>query len=191
MDLEDCDGRGELLARIGGLSLDFADDVQAFGDPTEGGETLAIGVAFAAEIEGGLVAEANEEVGFGGVGVLVASHGEGAVLMVEAGDRGPFEGDGRVGGRLVVAASLDDFDFDRAVGLVVGLHGAMETPPVVLTGIDVTEEVGGGFGRVDGVDLRLDIPGVLSMTTATRPGWAKLMEASRVVTMSPNCRGME
>jgi hypothetical protein len=44
-----------------GLLLDFADDVQAFDDPAEGGETLTVRVASAAEIKLRLVADTDEE----------------------------------------------------------------------------------------------------------------------------------
>ena len=146
-----------MLSGVRGLGLDFADNVHAFGDPAEGGEALAVGVTLAPEIEGGLVADADEEVGFGGVGVLAAGHGEGAVFVEKAGDGGAFEGDEREGRGLFASPTLDDVDLDGVVGLVVRFDGAMEKAAVVLTGVDVAEEAGDGFGCVLSVDLGFDV----------------------------------
>jgi len=66
--------RGQLLQGERRL-VDALYDVNATDHLAEGGEALAVGVALAAEVERGLVAESDEEVGGGGIGA-VAGHGE-------------------------------------------------------------------------------------------------------------------
>lgn len=81
-DPEDLDGRRETLILQRSL-LDFANYIQAFDGEAECGKALAVGIALAPKVEFGLVADAEEEVGGGGVGGG-ASHGDHAVDMLQA-----------------------------------------------------------------------------------------------------------
>lgn len=138
--------------------MDTADDFHASGDAAEGGEALAVGVAFSAVVEFGLIAEAEEEVVLGGVGGP-AGHGEGAVEVAEVGIAGAFEGDGgeEVVGSVGVCLGLDDGDADEVGGLVVGGDGAVELAVGVEPFVDVAEEVGGGEGGGAGVEFEFEI----------------------------------
>lgn len=135
----------EVLTGFGPF-LNFADEVHAGGDPSEDGEALAVGVAVAAEVEFGLWADADGELGVARAGG-VAGDGEAAVEVGEAGLGGGFVGDeggGEVAG-FAVDAGLDDFDFDRIDGLVFGVDDAVEGGAigVVDPGVDIAEESGG------------------------------------------------
>ena len=59
-DIENHDRRRQVLP-VSRRSLNGAHDVHSGGDLTEGGEALAVGVARAPEVEGGLRADADEE----------------------------------------------------------------------------------------------------------------------------------
>jgi hypothetical protein len=58
LDSQDADGGCELLA-LSGAGVDLVDDAHASDDAAEDGETLAVRVAFAAEIQLRLVAHAD------------------------------------------------------------------------------------------------------------------------------------
>jgi len=159
-DPGDRDRWGEGLALAGG-GLDGADGVHAGDDLAEGGEALTIDVAAAAEVEFGLVIDADEEVGDGGVGGGPA-HRDGAVEVAKAGDAGALERDRRalLGLAGQVDAALDDldrdlvvrkrlgvarisdaevrnFDFEAGVRLVIEADGAVESAAVVETAVDI------------------------------------------------------
>src|SRR5205807_4228476 len=63
---------------------DLLDDVHPLDHSTEGGESLAIRVAFAAEVQLRLIADADEEIRCRGVGPI-ASHRQGTVLVEQFG----------------------------------------------------------------------------------------------------------
>ena len=93
-DPGDRDRWGEGLALAGG-GLDGADGVHAGDDLAEGGEALTIDVAAAAEVEFGLVIDADEEVGDRAVR-REPGHRDGAVEVAESGVAGAFERDRRL-----------------------------------------------------------------------------------------------
>jgi hypothetical protein len=70
-DGDDLDRRVELLA-AGRTGLDGPDDVPPSDDAAESGESLAVGVPLAAEVELGLVVDANEKARGGRSGVARA-----------------------------------------------------------------------------------------------------------------------
>ena len=127
-------------------------------DAAERGEALAVGVALPAKVQLRLVADADEEVRGGGVG-LVASHGDGPVPVPQAGVPRALEADrleaGPRGRR--VHAGLHDLDEDGLAGLVVEANRAVEPAPVVVAPVDVAEEVRGGDRRARRVHLDLDV----------------------------------
>lgn len=152
MGADDRDGRGQPLSASGRL-LNTANGVHPLDDLPEGGETLAIGVPAAAEVEFGLGTKADEEVRGGGVGGR-PGHGDGPIEMAKAGDGGPFESDGRETGGFAArgGARLDDFDANLVAGLVFECDGAMEEAARVMTGVDVAEKVVDGPGSGAGVE---------------------------------------
>ena len=56
-----------------------------------------------------------------------------------------------------IDAGLNHLDLDRALRLVVHLDGAMPHAAVVMTGVDVTQEIGGGDRRLDLIDFDDDV----------------------------------
>src|SRR5262245_4814769 len=124
-------GWGQRLP-LGWRGLDPADHVHAPDHAAEGCKALPVGVALAAEVQLGLVADADEEVGGGRVGP-VAGHGERAVTVTQPRSARPLEGDG---GEVVLLAGGSDarlhhLDADGVARLVVGPDGAMEAAAVV------------------------------------------------------------
>ena len=142
-DGEDFDGLGGEVVGAGGGLGDFFDDVHAFGDVAEGGE-------FA--VEGGLGADADEELGAAGVGFAGdADGGDGAAFVFEVGElvgeevkaAGAPEVAGCFGGLEEGVAALDD-----AVGDDAEEGGAVE---VALAGAgEELVDVFGGFAGVEG-----------------------------------------
>src|SRR5689334_21379675 len=78
-DIDDADRWCEVL-RFGWCGVDSAHDIHPARNATEGGEALTVEVAMAAEVERGLVSDADEESLGRAVGAA-ARHGECAVLV--------------------------------------------------------------------------------------------------------------
>jgi hypothetical protein len=70
--------------------MDFSDDVHSFNHATKHGEFLDVGIAFPSEIELGLIANADKEIGSRSVNSS-ASHRERPVDMAEPGCVGAFK----------------------------------------------------------------------------------------------------
>ena len=118
-DLDDLDRRFQRLP-FGRRLLDLLDHVHALDHLAERGEALAVRVALAAEVELGLVADADEEVGGRGVGPsraieIVPSLWASFVSCVRSSLIGLNSSFIFAG----VDAGLDDLDLHLVVGLVL------------------------------------------------------------------------
>src|SRR5262249_630721 len=143
LDPYDLDGRVQGLSP-GRRRLDGPDHLHALDHAAEGGESLAVRVALAAEVQLRLVADAQEEVRGGGVRAG-AVQGDGAGLVRQPGVALPLQLDRRepVPGPARVDAGLDDRYLHLVAGLVVGPHRAVEAAAVVELAVHVAQEVGG------------------------------------------------
>jgi len=131
--------------------------VHAIDHPAERGKALAVGVPHASDIEGRLVADADEET----VGRRVRAgspHRDSSIDVPESRLAGPLERDRGEGVRcrVGIAAALNDRDPDGVVGLVLRVHRAEEGAAVVVSTVDVAEEVGRGHGGAADVNLQFE-----------------------------------
>lgn len=121
-----------------------SDDVHAFDDFAECRKPLPIGIAPAAEIEFGLVANTDEKVRGRRVG-KGASHRNHSVFVFQTGDVCPFQLDRSnvVSGLFRVDTRLNDFDFDCIGWLIVRFESdrAMKSTAVIMTSIHITQKV--------------------------------------------------
>ena len=89
-------------------------DVHALHHTSECGKALAVGIAFAAEIEFGLRADANKEMILGGIG-SESGHRHRAVLVFQSRVASPFQGN--CGSQLIffgwIRLRLNDLDLHR------------------------------------------------------------------------------
>src|SRR5258708_6797575 len=114
----------------------------------------------ASVIEFRLVSDADKKFRGRGIG-SVASHGERAIAMLEAGVPCAFERDGRTYGGfgIMLRAPLDHLDFDFVVRLIIRIEtdGAIKRGPVVTTRVHVVEKVSRADGGVCGIDFENDV----------------------------------
>src|SRR5580698_2198483 len=98
----------------------------------ECGETLAIGISFATEVKFRLVAETDEKVRCGRVGGIT-SHGDRAVLMMQARDASALKRDWRQAVFCMgsVDGCLNHFNLYRFVRLVLHGDGALKSTSIV------------------------------------------------------------
>jgi hypothetical protein len=108
----------------------FADDVHAPHDLSERGKSLPVGLPRAAEVERGLIPDADRKRVACGIGRR-PGHRERTVRVLQAGHARPLQRDGRkkLASALAAARGLDDRDLDGFVHLVVGADDAKKRPP--------------------------------------------------------------
>src|SRR5215470_13657047 len=104
---------------LGARLLDRAHHVHPSGHTSKCCEALAVRVAVSAEVEGWLIADADEKVGRRGVRAR-AGHRQRSVLVPESSGVRPLEVDGRKTSSLAlwVRSALNHLDTDGVVGLV-------------------------------------------------------------------------
>src|SRR3984957_3449381 len=101
-----------LLSRLNGSLPDLLYYIHATNDFAERREALAVGIAHAAEIQGGHICEADEYFALGRVGVLFSPHRDRAGHVMKAGDAGPLQGNWRelILGVVEVDIPINDVD---------------------------------------------------------------------------------
>ena len=138
--------------------MNALEDIAAANDLAEGGEALAIGVALTAEVEGGLVADAEEKIGGGGVRA-VAGHGDDSVGVLYASNIRALERNRREFKGTFSRPGLDDGNLDLTHRLIVQANGAMKAALGVAIALHVAEEVTGREGSFPGHDDEFDFAG--------------------------------
>ena len=149
------DRRIQRLA-VGSARLDSRTTGIPANHPAESGKPLAVRVAFASEIQIGLVADANEKVSRGRVR-SVPGHRDRSVLMEELGVAGAFQLDRREFLFRRIGAGLDHFDFDFAVGLIGFRDRPMKSAAVIKMAIHVSQEIGDRGRRSGGIEFDFNI----------------------------------
>ncbi|MCU0252706.1 MAG: hypothetical protein MUE61_21145 [Vicinamibacterales bacterium] len=126
-------------------------------DAAEGGEALAVRVAGAAEVERRLVADADEEVGGGGVGTGPC-HRDRAVLVEDSRHARALERDGGEGVSSArgVDPGLNHLDLHRPRGLRLEPGRPMHPAAVVEAAVHVFQKIRGRDRRSCRVDLDLE-----------------------------------
>lgn len=107
------------------------------------GETLTVGIAFAAKIEPGLIAHADEELGATPGAGGIAGQRNGTVDMPQAGLRGRFMWHRRPLPHAGTGAPLDDVD-GRVPVIVIGPYDTEKAAAIIGTRVNITQEVIGG-----------------------------------------------
>ena len=163
LNLLDDNGRRQGLAIVCG-HLDLLDDIHSADNLAKGGESLAIRITLAAKIQFRLVTYTEKKARSGGVGAA-AGHGNSAVRVFQAGFVGTFQRDRvmpalwwiALVSELGIHGTLDDFDLDVIIGLVLHGHGPVKHTAVVLALVHIPQKIRHGYRRVAFVQYHLDL----------------------------------
>jgi hypothetical protein len=138
--------------------VNSVNDIHAFDDFAEGGETLLVRIAPAAEIEFRLVANAEEEIGCGSAR-FIPRHRDDPVCVANARLLRVLVRDARQAERMVVIsqAALHHFDLELAIRLIIHSHHAVEDRFSKAVFFDVAQEVFYCDGRLLAEQLQKNI----------------------------------
>ena len=140
-----------------GVSLNLPHHIHALRHFSEGGKPHPVGVPLSAEIQFGLVVDADKEFGTGASGIE-PRHGNRAVLMQKPRLRGRFMKNRGQAFCMVVTlqAALNHLNFYRIIRLVIHTHHAVKTRVRKTILVNILHEVCRGDGRQRRIYLNED-----------------------------------
>ena len=109
---------------------------------SKSGKALSVRIPFASEIQGWLVANANEKFGGGSAG-LHAGHGDHSIGMDDSGEFGAFMDDGSFGIKNIILkeSPLDHLDFHLAIWLVIHSDHSVEEAVCISSFLHVRQKI--------------------------------------------------
>jgi hypothetical protein len=155
-DSQNPDRRRQMLFAVRWRGLNPPHNIHASHNSSERRKSLTVRIPLAAKIERRLVADAHEEIRYGGVR-SAAGHGNSPIPVRKASDGSTFEGYRGKVLRAGCTPGLNHFDPDLIVRLIVGLDGPVKCAAVIKPGVDIAEEVSRRNGRMNGIDLNFDV----------------------------------